>query len=101
MAIHYVTVASGTSDVAAVSGVWQLRLVGFSIGESGDPAATAEVKIYNGADANGDLIVGPINLAADGFGMFGPGKEGIPCPDGIFVERVSGTATITLYIDRV
>lgn len=101
MAINTVVCASGTGDVeAAVAAAYNLKLCGFSLSE--DAGSTAVVKIYNGATiAAGALAVAPLNLAANGFGMwFASSAQGIPCHDGITVERVSGTSTVLLYIDR-
>lgn len=101
MAIGPVVVASGTGDVQAVSGTkYNLRLVGFSVAETAGTAATAEVVLRHGTAATDDPLVAPINLAADGFGTFWY-PPGIPCPNGIYVDRVSGTTTLVLYVDRV
>jgi hypothetical protein len=96
-----VYLANSDADVAAVAANAFLRLKGFSVGESAAAASTAEVIIRHGATAAGDPVVAPCNLAANGFGTFWYGEEGIPCPEGIFVERVSGETTIVLYVDRV
>ena len=100
MAINKVILASGTGDVeAAVAAAWNLKLCGWSVSEDGN--TTAEVKIYDGATiAAGTLAVAPIHFAAYGFGMWGITNQGIPCPNGITVERVSGTTTIVLYVDK-
>ena len=100
MAINSVVIASGTADSeAAVASAWNLRLCGWSVSE--DENTTAEVKIYHGATiASGTLAVAPIHCAAYGFGMWGISNQGIPCPNGITVERVSGTSTIVLYVDK-
>jgi len=100
MAIGPVVVASGTADVAAVTGAYNLRLVGFSIAETASSAAAAEVVLRHGTSASDDPLVAPTNLAADGFGTFWY-PPGIPCPNGIYVDRVSGTTTLVLYVDRV
>jgi hypothetical protein len=98
MALAKVVVASGTGDVAAVAAKWNLKLVGFSVSE--DAGATAAVEIYDGVSSSGELALAPINLAANGFGMWGIARQGIPCHNGIFVNRLSGTTTVVLYIDR-
>lgn len=101
MAITSVVISSGTGDSeAAVAAAYNLKLCGFSISE--DAGSTAEVKIYDGATiAAGALAMAPINLAAKGFGMwFASSPQGIPCHNGVTVERVSGTTTVVLYVDR-
>ena len=99
MAINSVVVASGSTDVAAVTGAWNLRLCGWSVSEDG--GLTAAVTIRNGTDATGYAVVAPINLAANGFGMWGISNQGIPCPNGIFINRTSGTTTLILYTDNI
>lgn len=97
--IDKVIVASGTGDAAAVAASTFLRLVGFSAAESAGTAAAAEVILRHGTADTDELLVAPINLAANGFQaeMFG---AGIPAPNGIFVDRVSGTTTLVLYVAR-
>lgn len=98
MGMDKVICASGTGDVAAVSAQWNVRLIGFSISE--DAGSTAKVIIHDGAASANNPAVAPINCAANGFGIWGLSYPGIPCPLGIWVERVSGTTTVVLYIDR-
>lgn len=94
-------VASGTDDAIVLSASRFLRLIGFSIGESGTPAATASVKFYNGQAATGEVVIPICNLAATGFGTFWYGPDGIPCPDGLFLERVSGETEVVVYYGNV
>ena len=98
MSIGSTAVASGTADAdAVVAAKYNLRLRGFSIAETAGTAATAEAPLMHGATgASGSKVTAPINLAADGFGiwMF---SEGIPCPNGISIDRVSGTTEFVIY----
>jgi len=101
MAINKIVVESGTTDVQAVAAAdagWTLKLCGWSISE--DAGSTAAVVIRDGTSASGTPAVAPINCAANGFGMWGISNQGIPCPNGIYVDRVSGTTTVVLYVDR-
>lgn len=100
MAIGKVVLASGTGDSEGlVAANAFLKLCGWSISE--DNNSTAEVKIYDGQTiSGGTLAVAPIHCAAYGFGQWGIANQGIPCPNGITVERVSGTTTVILYVDR-
>lgn len=101
MAIGPVVVASGTGDVAPVSGTaYNRRLKGFSVAETAGTAAAAEVIIRHGDDDADPQLVAPINLEANGFGVFWF-HEGIPCPNGIFIDRVSGETTLVLYVDLI
>ena len=99
MAIGSVVVASGTGDSAAVGAHAFLRLCGWSVSE--DAGVTAAVSIRHGTAATDPLLVAPMNLAANGFGMWGISNQGIPCPNGIYVDRTSGTTTVILYVDRI
>jgi hypothetical protein len=67
-------------------------LYGFSV----DAAAAAVVEIRHGASVAGP-IVGTVRLAAAGadWRWYGPG--GISCPDGIWVEVVSGTPSVSVH----
>ena len=101
MAINKIHVTSGTGDVQAVAAAdagWTLKLCGFSVSE--DAGSTAEVVIRDGTSNSDTPAVAPINCAASGFGMWGISNQGIPCPDGIYVDRVSGTTTVVLYVDK-
>ena len=99
MAINSVVVPSGTGNVQAVAAAWQLRLCGWSVSE--DVAAVATVTIRHGTLATDPLAVAPINCAANGFGMWGISNQGIPCPNGIFIQRTAGTTTVILYVDKI
>jgi hypothetical protein len=92
-------VAKGSSGVAAVGAAYNQILAGFSVAETADSPAAAEVVLRHGS-VSGDEIVPPMNLAADGFGFFWMGEKGIQCPNGIYVDRVSGTTTVVLYTHR-
>jgi hypothetical protein len=100
MAIGKVVIASADTDSEACVGKNAfLKLCGWSVSE--DSGSTAEIKIYDGLTiATGTLAVAPIHCAAYGFGQWGISNQGIPCPNGITVERVSGTSTVILYVDR-
>lgn len=97
--IDVVRVAAGTADAeAAVAANTHLKLYGFSVAETAASAAVAEVIILHGAtQAAGTQVVAPVNLAADGFGQFSF-NFGIPCPNGITIDRVAGNTTLVLYI---
>lgn len=98
-----VLVASGTADSdAAVAAHTFLRLVGVAISETGAAAADAEVQIVHGATVSGGtVVVPPINLVGNEFKYMEFGNGGIPCPNGISVDRVAGTTTLVLYVGRV
>jgi hypothetical protein len=99
MAINSLVVASSASSVnAAIAAKYNLRLCGFSVSE--DAGSTAAVTIMHAAlAATNNPAVAPINLAANGFGMWGISNQGIPCPNGISIARGSGTTTVVIYYD--
>ena len=105
MAIGIVNVASGTDDVQGLTASGGdkdafARLCGFSIAETAESAAVAEVILHHGTSSSGARIMAPINLAADGFGTFWY-PPGIPVPQGIYVNRVSGTSELVFYVEWI
>lgn len=103
MAIGPVLAASGSADVeAAVAAHNTLRLKGFAVSETASPMADAEVIILHGATvAAGTQVVPPVNLDPNGFGLYWFPDGGIPCPNGITIDRVAGSTTVILYVDRI
>lgn len=89
-------VASGTGDAQGVEAADGLRLMGYSVRESAGSAAVADFNLRHGG-ANDDplLVVG--ELAANGSDVRWFGPQGLACPDGVWVERVSGETELVLY----
>lgn len=96
---HPVVVAAGTGDNAIVAARLGLRLMGLSVAETASSAAVASVDIRHGDSATDPILVPVMNCEADGFDTFWFGHHGIDCPDGIFINRVTGNTTLVLYID--
>jgi hypothetical protein len=94
-----VEVPSGSGDGVACYPDPKLILHGFSSAESAGSASTAEVVIRHGVGSSGQMVCAPINFAADGFGYPTFFPHPVPCPNGIFIDRVSGSTTIILYVD--
>lgn len=90
------TSASGSSGEAIVAANDFLVLAGFSVSETDGSAAAAEVAIRHGS-ASGAYLIPPMNLDANGFGFFWMGSKGISAPNGIYVDKISGTTTVTVY----
>jgi hypothetical protein len=90
---------SGSGSGVALVANPQLILHGFSTAETAGTAATAEVVIRHGNSVSGKMLCAPMNFAADGFGYPTFYPYPIPCPNGIFIQRVSGSTTIVLYVD--
>lgn len=87
------TVADVDAAAAATPG---LRLMGYVASS----AAGAVCAIVHGATgAGGDAVI-PLNLAAGGNpnGWF---TNGIPMPNGISIDRVSGTFDLTLFYNTI
>ncbi len=89
-------VASGTADVQGLAAQTRLtRLCGYSITEKA--GAAAEVIIRAGTSTAGTALADVTLSAGEST------REGLWCEDGpvvtsgIFVDRVSGTTTLTLY----
>lgn len=98
MAIDKIVCTSGTGSLLASDPSSFLKLCGWSVSE--DAGATAQVIIRDGVGASANPAVAPINCAAYGFGMWGISNQGIPCHNGIYLNRVSGTTTVILYVDK-
>jgi hypothetical protein len=89
----YTTVAAGTGDEAGLAGATGLRLMGVSIRESAAGAAT--VNIEHGTANSSPVMWGATLVASTGKEWwFGP--QGLPCDDGIWIERVAGNTAVFL-----
>lgn len=89
-------VATGTDDVQGVAAAAGLRLMGYSVRESAGTPAAAAFNLRNG-DGNSDplLVVG--EMASNGTDLRWLGPQGIACPAGVWVERVTGETELVLY----
>jgi hypothetical protein len=95
-AIAY-TSAAATADEALVPAHPMLKMVGYAVAESAASAAVAEVIIRHGTSASAPNLTPPINLIADGYGSF---QCYVHCPDGVYIDRVGGNTTVTVYVRR-
>jgi hypothetical protein len=73
-----------------------MKLMGVGVAETAGTAAAAEVKLHHGTSSSDPLLCPSMNLTADGTGIL-PFGGGIPCPNGIYVNRVSGNTELILY----
>lgn len=89
-------VASGTGAVQGLPAGADLRLMGISVAESAGTPATAEVNLYHGTSATAPALM-LFNLAANESVREWFGSDGICCPGGVFVNRVSGSSWLVLY----
>jgi len=88
----FTTKAAATADEAGVAAATGLRLMGYSIAERA--ASAASVDISHGAAAG--TIIQYENLAASGSVARWFGPQGIPVPNGVWIERISGNTAVTL-----
>lgn len=89
----YTTVAAGTGDEAGKAAAHGLRLMGYSVRESAAGAAT--VNIEHGT-ANSSPVMAAETLAASTGAVRWFGPQGLPCADGIWIERVAGNTAVFL-----
>lgn len=75
-----------TADGQAVSG--RARYLGFSVRETSG-SASARIDIYSGTSAAG-LLLDSVSLAANESTREWYGPQGFVCPNGIYVDEVSG-----------
>ena len=80
------------SDQQAVTG--STILMGFAVLDAA--ASTVEVRIYNGTSNSGDLVAvaKPDDTKHEQF-WFGP--NGVHCPDGVYVDVISGTPSGSIF----
>ena len=84
-----VHVASGSADVQGYTG--STTLMGYSV----SAGAAATVVLRNGTSTAAPAVA-LVNLAAAGSetGVL----PAVDCPDGVFVDRVTGTSELVLYV---
>jgi hypothetical protein len=87
------------SDIVAHPPTVGLVVHGFSISETAATAATAEAIIRHGQTDTSPPLTAPINAAADGYGMWEFPGGPINCPNGVYLDQVSGKMGIVLYVD--
>ncbi len=94
-----IPVASGTGDTQVAAARPGLRLRGFSCTETAGSAATAEFILYHGTSNSDPQLLAPVTFLANGTGFPWFGDHGIDCPNGIYLDRISGTTTLVVYVD--
>lgn len=80
---------------AAVAAAAGLRIVGYMLAEQA--AAAAEFRIMHGATVGGATNLYTVKLASGESTSEWMGEAGIACPNGLTIDRVSGTADVTLF----
>lgn len=90
-------VAADTADAQVVAATPGLRLMAVSGAETAGTAAAAEAILRHGTSTAGAKLLPPMNFTADGFLPPTLLGAGIPCPNGIFLDRVSGNTEFIVY----
>jgi hypothetical protein len=83
---------AATTDEAGVAAAAGLRLMGYSIAERAASAAT--VDMTHGAAAG--TVINYENIAASSSVARWFGPQGIPVPNGVWIERVSGNTAVSI-----
>ena len=91
---------SGTSGIQGITAFATLRLVGFTITEDASTPAEARVRLHHGVNNTSpelfDIVLTPKQSIREWFDI-----GGIAVPNGVFIDRVTGTTRITLYARAV
>lgn len=87
-------IAAASGDEAGVAATANMRLMGFSIKETAGAVAT--LSLHNGTSASGTALA-YVNFAAAGSTTQWFGPQGIPCPLGVWIERLTGSTAVILY----
>lgn len=85
--------ASGTGDVALTGS--PTTLMGFNIAETATTPAVATVTFLNGS---GGSVFFTVELAANTSVTEWFGDEGIFFPKGVYLDRVAGETTVSVFI---
>lgn len=93
--ISRINLPAATTDIAAVAATPNLRLLGFSITETAGAVASLSIQESAANDTTKELF--GITLLANESRSEWFGDHGIPCPAGIWVERITGTTRITIF----
>jgi hypothetical protein len=89
--------ASGTGSAAAVAPTPLLRLIGISVAESAGSPAAAAVSIQEGAGTDLTKELCALSLAASEAKTVWLGEHGVPCPGGIWVNRITGSTRVVIH----
>ena len=88
---------AGTGDVQIMPAGKPAKLMGWSAVESAGAPALATAVIRNGSTTS-DPPVAVIGLLASTSQAERFGPQGIECPNGIFLDRVTGNTTFVVYV---
>lgn len=87
---------AATTSLAAVAPSANLRLIAVSVIETAGSTAQVSIQEGTGTDLTKEILT--VSLAADeAKGQHLAGDHGVPCPGGIWVNRLSGTTRIVIH----
>ena len=92
-AVSTVDCGTGTDDEVAVAATPGLRLMGFSSTE--DAGAAATLILHAAGSAASPVFAWSLAASESRSEWFGP--QGLSAPNGIFLERVTGTSRVTVH----
>lgn len=92
----FTSLTSGVSSVQGLAALANRRLLGFSITETAVVSAPAEVILHHGT-SNAGTIIDWVKLAANENTRDWYGDGGLGVPNGVYVNRNSGSTQITLF----
>lgn len=92
--ILFAHIESGTVDLIGLQENVNLKLYGYSVTENATISADAQVIIRHGQNVGGiEIFAVKVPASRQSVQFF----DGINCPNGIFIDRVSGTTKINLF----
>lgn len=94
-----VNIAAGSTDVTAAAPDPYLRLVGVSILETTGSAGVV-VSIQDGATTDTSKEVVAISAGAGSANTVWLSDYGVPCPNGIWVDRTGSARVVVFYTTR-
>jgi hypothetical protein len=90
-----IVLPAATTSLAAVAPTANLRLIAVSVIETA--GSTAGVSVQEGAGTDLTKEVLAVSLSANEAKVLPVGEHGVPCPTGIWINRLSGTTRVVVH----
>ena len=91
-----IVLPAATTSLAAIAATPNLRLIAVSVIETAGSAALVSVQEGTGTDLTKEVIA--LSLSAnEAKSIHIAGDHGVPCPGGIWVNRLSGTTRVVVH----
>lgn len=90
-----VVLPAATTSLAAVVPTANLRLIAVSVIETAGSTAAVSVQEGAGTDLTKEVLA--LSLSANEAKVLPFGEHGVPCPAGIWVNRLSGTTRVVVH----